>query len=127
MIIQTLQTRLNDFHKAFNHPRDVVYERVSIDKIKSLRIKLIREEFKEVMSAIQAKKDKDSVLKELCDLVYVCVGFADTFGWNLDEAFIRVHNSNMSKLDKDDKPIYRDDGKILKSAQYKEPNLEDLV
>jgi|TARA_R110001599_G_scaffold12561_1_gene58628 predicted HAD superfamily Cof-like phosphohydrolase len=127
MIIQTLQTRLNDFHKAFNHPRDAVYEKVSIDKTKSLRIKLIREEFKEVMSAIQANKDKDSVLKELCDLVYVCVGFADTFGWNFDEAFIRVHNSNMSKLDKDGEPIYRDDGKILKSAQYKEPNLEDLV
>ena len=124
---ETLQTKLHSFHEAFKHPTDAVYEKVSIDKTKALRIKLIREEFQEVMSAIHEKKSKDSILKELCDLVYVCVGFADTFGWNFDEAFNRVHTSNMSKLGEDGAPIYRDDGKILKSAQYKEPNLKELV
>ena len=124
---ETLQTKLHSFHEAFKHPTDAVYEKVSIDKTKALRIKLIREEFQEVMSAIHEKKSKDSILKELCDLVYVCVGFADTFGWNFDEAFNRVHASNMSKLGEDGAPIYRDDGKILKSAQYKEPNLKELV
>ena len=124
---ETLQTKLHSFHEAFKHPTDVVYQKVSIDKTKALRIKLIREEFQEVMSAIHEKKSKDSILKELCDLVYVCVGFADTFGWNFDEAFNRVHTSNMSKLGEDGAPIYRDDGKILKSAQYKEPNLKELV
>jgi predicted HAD superfamily Cof-like phosphohydrolase len=124
---ETLQMKLNAFHEAFKHPTDAIYEKVSINKIKSLRVSLIREEFQEVMSAIHAKKNKDSILKELCDLVYVCVGFADTFGWNFDEAFNRVHASNMSKLGEDGAPIYRDDGKILKSAQYKEPNLKDLV
>ena len=123
----TLQKKLNAFHKAFGHPTDVSYTIGSIDKIKSLRKKLIKEEFEEVMQAIHYKKNKEDVLKELCDLVYVCVGFADTFGWNFDVAFNRVHASNMSKLDKDGKPIYRDDGKILKSDQYKEPVLKDLV
>ena len=95
---ETLQTKLNTFHKAFGHPTDANYERSSIDKIKSLRKKLIKEEFEEVMQAMHYKKNKEDILKELCDLVYVCVGFADTFGWNFDVAFNRVHKSNMSKL-----------------------------
>ena len=66
-------------------------------------------------------------LHQLCDLVYVAVGFADTFGWNFDVAFNRVHASNMSKLEENGKPIYREDGKIMKSSMYKEPYLEDLV
>jgi hypothetical protein len=45
----------------------------------------------------------------------------------LDEAFNRVHESNMSKLDNDGKPIIREDGKILKGPNYKAPDLSDLV
>jgi len=47
--------------------------------------------------------------------------------WDLDEAMHRVHESNMSKLDEDGKPIYREDGKVLKGPNYSPPNLEDLV
>ena len=47
-------------------------------------------------------------------------------GGFLDEALNRVHESNMSKLDADGKPIYREDGKVLKGPNYKPPNLEDL-
>jgi len=46
---------------------------------------------------------------------------------NYIEAFRRVHNSNMSKLDDDGNPIKRKDGKIMKSSNYKEPKLDDLV
>ena len=48
-------------------------------------------------------------------------------GWDLDETLHRVHQINMSKLDEDGKPIYRDDGKVLKGPNYAPPNLEDLV
>ena len=48
-------------------------------------------------------------------------------GWFLDEALNRVHISNMSKLGDDGKPIYREDGKVLKGPNYKPPNLEDLI
>ena len=48
-------------------------------------------------------------------------------GWDLDETLHRVHESNMSKLDEDGKPIYRDDGKVLKGPNYAPPNLDDLV
>ena len=47
--------------------------------------------------------------------------------WDLDEALHRVHESNMSKLDKNGKPIYREDGKVLKGPNYAPPNLENLV
>ena len=76
---------------------------------------------------IDTKKNKENFLKELCELVYVCVGFADTYGWNFDVAFNRVHSSNMSKLNKNGDPIFREDGKIMKSNLYKEPDLQDLV
>ncbi len=66
-------------------------------------------------------------LKELADLVYVCYQYAVNMGWDLDEAMYRIHDSNMSKLDKDGKPIYREDGKVLKGPNYAPPSLEDLV
>ena len=76
----------------------------------------------------ESGSNQAALLKELADLVYVCYGYADRFGWDLDEAFRRVHLSNMSKLDPvTGKPIFREDGKILKGPAYKEPNLGDLV
>ena len=48
-------------------------------------------------------------------------------GWLLDEALNRVHLSNMSKLGVDGKPIYREDGKVLKGPNYKPPDLSDLT
>ncbi len=66
-------------------------------------------------------------LKELADLVYVCYQYAANMGWDLDEALHRVHESNMSKLDENGKPIYREDGKVLKGPNYAPPNLDDLV
>ena len=65
-------------------------------------------------------------LKELADLVYVCYQYAENQGWFLDEALDRVHKSNMSKLGADGKPIYREDGKVLKGPGYKPPDLSDL-
>ena len=125
---ESLQTKLEQFHTAFGHPVDLDYPRISksLDRQRQFRRKLIEEEYEEVMNAIDTKKP-DDVLKELCDLVYVCVGFATTYGWAFDTAFNRVHLSNMSKLDKEGNPIYREDGKVSKSDCYQPPKLKDLV
>ena len=93
---------------------------------------MITEEFKEFLEAeaqlyLTSSKVKEDCLKELADLVYVCYQYAVNMGWDLDEAMYRVHESNMSKLDEEGNPIYRDDGKVLKGPNYKPPNLEDLV
>ena len=88
-----------------------------------LRLMLVKEEYAEVLSAT----DEENLIKELADLVYVTYGYAATFGWNLDEAVRRVHASNMSKLDAQGEPIFREDGKVMKGPNYKEPNLSDLI
>jgi len=93
---------------------------------------LIVEEFKEFLEA-EGMLFRNNIefpaeaLKELADLVYVCYQYADNMNWFLDEALDRVHKSNMSKLDEDGHPIYREDGKVLKGPNYKPPNLTDLV
>ena len=92
---------------------------------------LIVEEFKEFLEAegflfMHGKNHQEHALKELADLVYVAYQYAENMGWFLDEALDRVHKSNMSKLDDDGNPIYREDGKVLKGPNYKPPNLSDL-
>ena len=125
---ETIQDKLFRFHQAFDHPIDEVFPAPNhkIHALKKLRRDLIREEYNEVMDAIRLKDDEE-VLKELCDLVYVCVGFCVTYGWEFDVAFNRVHNSNRSKLDDAGKPIYLEDGKVLKSDNYKPPTMKGLV
>ena len=93
---------------------------------------LIVEEFKEFLEAEGELWHNNpeypcEALKELADLVYVCYQYAENMGWFLDEALNRVHESNMSKLDEYGKPIYREDGKVLKGPNYSPPNLNDLI
>jgi len=93
---------------------------------------LIVEEFKEFLEAEgmlfrQNAAIESEALKELADLIYVCYQYAENMGWLLDEALDRVHLSNMSKLDEKGKPVYREDGKVLKGPNYKPPTLTDLV
>ena len=104
----------------------------STDRTKrSYQKNLIVEEFKEFLEAegflfMHGKNHQEDALKELADLVYVCYQYAENMGWFLDEALDRVHKSNMSKLDDDGNPVYREDGKVLKGPNYKPPTLEDL-
>ena len=93
---------------------------------------LITEEFNEFIEAEgmlfrESDRFKEECLKELADLVYVCYQYAVNMGWDLDRALDLIHQSNLSKLDEDGKPIYREDGKILKGPNYKKPNLHSLI
>ena len=88
---------------------------------------LIDEEYMEFDWAVAKNEPAWDQLKELADLVYVCYQYAANEGWDLDEAMKRVHDSNMSKLDEHGKPIYREDGKVMKGPNYAPPHLEDLV
>jgi len=83
---------------------------------------LVEEECKEFLEA----KTPEERLKELCDILYVVYGFGHRSLEDVDAAFNRVHESNMSKLGDDGKPLYREDGKVLKGPNYKPPYLGDL-
>ena len=59
----------------------------------------------------------------LTDILYVTYGAGHAFGIDLDKCFEEVQNSNMSKLDSNGKPIYNENGKVMKGPNYFKPNL----
>ena len=96
------------------------------DKIIRLRLDLIREELSELEEALE-KKDIKEVADALTDILYVTYGAGHAFGINLDKCFVEVQNSNMSKLGSDGKPIYNENGKVMKGPDYFKPNLGKFV
>ena len=99
---------------------------LSTDKINKLRLSLIKEEVQELSEAIQ-KKDLLEVADALTDILYVTYGAGHAFGINLDDCFDEVQNSNMSKLGNDGKPIYNDQGKVMKGPNYFKPDLSKFI
>ena len=98
----------------------------SSDKINKLRIDLIEEELEELKDAI-SKKDLKETIDALTDILYVTYGAGHAFGVNLDKCFEEVQNSNMSKLGEDGKPIYNENGKVMKGPNYFKPNLNQFL
>ena len=96
------------------------------EKIKSLRYALIEEELDELKEAME-NKDIKEVADALTDILYVTYGAGHAFGINLDKCFQEVQNSNMSKLGSDGKPIYNDQGKVMKGPDYFKPDLGKYV
>ena len=96
------------------------------EKINALRVSLIKEELNELIEAIN-KKDLVEVADALTDILYVTYGAGHAFGINLDDCFEEVQNSNMSKLDRDGKPIYNDKGKVMKGPNYFKPDLNKFI
>ena len=99
---------------------------LSSDKINKLRIELIEEELEELKDAIN-KKDLKETVDALTDILYVVYGAGHAFGVNLDKCFEEVQNSNMSKLGEDGKPIYNENGKVMKGPKYFKPNLSQFL
>ena len=89
----------------------------------ALRLSLIQEEHDELVKAVN-DEDLVEVADALTDLLYVVYGMGHAFGINLDLAFNNVHASNMSKMGEDGKPIYREDGKVLKGPNYFPPKIK---
>ena len=98
----------------------------STDKINKLRIDLIKEELDELKEAMD-NNDLLEVADALTDILYVTYGAGHAFGINLDKCFEEVQKSNMSKLGSDGKPIYNENGKVMKGPNYFKPNLNKFV
>ena len=98
----------------------------STDKINKLRLDLIKEELNELSEAMK-NRDLLEVADALTDILYVTYGAGHAFGINLDECFEEVQNSNMSKLDKNGKPIYNEAGKVMKGPNYFKPDLSKFI
>ena len=91
-----------------------------------LYMKLIQEEFDEFWDS--DPDDSEHELKEMCDLVYVIYGYAISKGYNMDEAFRRVHENNIGRCVQEDGSVkYQRDGKVMKNEDYPPVDLGDCV
>jgi predicted HAD superfamily Cof-like phosphohydrolase len=87
---------------------------------------LLSEEVGELRDAT-ATRDIVGIADALADIVYVAYGTAVTYGLDLDAVLAEVHRANMSKLDADGRPVLRADGKVLKSARYRPPDVAGVL
>ncbi|MGB5227552.1 hypothetical protein [Eudoraea sp.] len=93
-----------------------------------LRFDLMDEENKEYLEAAQ-NNDLAEVADALGDMLYILCGTILEHGmqYKIEEVFEEIQRSNMSKLGKDGKPIYREDGKVLKGPEYFKPNIQAIL
>jgi len=116
---------VGEFMKSFG--QEVKSEPEIPDKVtQALRYNLIHEELEEFWDATQ-DNDIVEVADAFADLLYVVYGAAHAYGIDVDTCFKEVHRSNMSKLGLDGKPIYREDGKVLKGPDFFEPDLKSVL
>jgi predicted HAD superfamily Cof-like phosphohydrolase len=118
---------IKEFHNTYGLPVRDVPENLPHDEL-SMRMSLITEEVIEIYEAA-GEKNVTGVFDGLIDTLYVVIGMAVQMGLGdkLDEGFKEVHRSNMSKLGEDGKPIYREDGKVLKGPFFKPPDLKAIL
>lgn len=114
-----------EFHNTYNCN---INERPSLPDAaeRELRIKLLKEEFDEYISG-ESNNDLTEIADALGDMLYIIYGTAISYGIPIDAIFAEIHNSNMSKLGEDGKPIYREDGKVMKGPNYFKPNIEGIL
>jgi predicted HAD superfamily Cof-like phosphohydrolase len=94
----------------------------------NLRFSLMDEENKEYLEAIK-NNDIIEVADALGDMLYILCGTIITHGMQhvIDQVFEEIQSSNMSKLGSDGKPIYREDGKVLKGPNYFRPDIAKIL
>ncbi|MEX6627158.1 nucleoside triphosphate pyrophosphohydrolase family protein [Tenacibaculum pacificus] len=119
---------VQEFHEAFkiniqNKPTIAISE----DR-KKLRFELMKEENEEYLEAAK-NNDLVEVADALGDMLYILCGTIIEHGMQdkIEEVFNEIQRSNMSKLGEDGKPIYREDGKVLKGPNYFKPNIKEIL
>ena len=91
-----------------------------------LRVKLINEEFEELVAAVQVKSMVD-IVDAIGDLLWVTYSAALAYGIDADAVVGEINRSNWTKLGADGEPIYREDGKVMKGPNYEPPNLQQVL
>lgn len=120
--------KVKEFHEVFkigSHEAPIA----SIDpKDWELRHRLMQEENDEYLDACK-KGDLVEIADALGDKLYILCGTILKHGLQhkIEEVFNEIHRSNMSKLDENNQPIIREDGKVLKSARYFRPDIKSIL
>ncbi len=126
--LQEVINMVAEFHDAFK----IGNEEAPIGKINEkdylLRYKLMREENEEYLEAAE-NGDLIEVADALGDMLYILCGTMLKHGMQhkIEKVFTEIQRSNMSKLDENGQPIYREDGKVLKSELYFKPDIKTIL
>ena len=116
------------FHESFGIDNQLSPNANISEKTYKLRYKLMQEENNEYLDACK-NGDLNEIADALGDMMYILCGTILSHGIQdkIELIFEEIQKSNMSKLDKNGKPIYRNDGKILKSENYFKPNISKIL
>lgn len=127
MSFQEHLKKVENFHESFNIKNNYNPTLLSKEEYE-LRYNLIKEENEEYLNAC-INGDMIEIADALGDLLYIALGTLLRHGLQnkIDQIFEEIHNSNMSKLDINGKPIYRADGKVLKGPNYFKPNIRRIL
>ena len=119
---------VEDFHDAFGIANNYSPTTILSEEEIMLRYNLMKEENEEYLEAAK-NKDIVEIADALGDQLYILCGTILKHGLQdkIEEVFEEIQRSNMSKLDINGKPIYREDGKILKSDLYFKPNIKGII
>ena len=119
---------VEEFHNAFGITNNYELTSELTESDVLLRYKLMREENEEYLEAAQ-NGDIVEIADALGDMLYILCGTILKHGLQdqISEVFQEIQRSNMSKLDADGKPIYREDGKVLKSELYFKPDIKTIL
>lgn len=117
------------FHQLFHSHIGTVPSKEIPNKVKQTRIRLIKEETKELIHAIESESVA-SIAKELADVIYVVLGTVISFG--LQDKFVsifdKVHQSNLSKLDRNGTfQLQKSGQKVQKGSSYEPPDIESIL
>lgn len=117
-----------DFHRAFKLPVRTEQTGQLSEKELTLRFNLMKEENEEYLEAAQ-RGDLVEIADALGDMLYILCGTINAHGLQevMGEVFEEIQRSNMSKLDANGEPIYREDGKVMKSDRYFKPNIAQFI
>lgn len=128
MTIQETIQKVEEFHKAFGIQNNYSPTPDLTEAEILLRYKLMREENEEYLEAAQ-NGDLIEIADALGDQLYILCGTILKHGMQdkIVEVFEEIQRSNMSKLDANGKPIYREDGKVMKSELYFKPDIKSIL
>ena len=127
-MIQNEINAVRTFHEAFKIDNQNSPTIEIPSSIKELRFNLMKEENEEYLEAAK-NNDLVEVADALGDMLYILCGTILAHGMHdkIEEVFNEIQRSNMSKLGEDGKPIYREDGKVLKGPNYFKPNIKEIL
>lgn len=119
---------VTEFHNAFRLNIEYKPKSDISTEITELRYNLMKEENEEYLQAVKSN-DLIEIGDALGDMLYILCGTIISHGFQnkIEAIFDEIQRSNMSKLGSDGKPIYREDGKVLKGPNYFKPDIEKVL